>query len=412
MKKLFSLILCLLCLIAIYYAVLFYKQTIPLTQIQHFFTEKTEDKIEDKVKNSNTKNTYKVPLNKTREVFLNEHNKYFYLNALTNDEEVFLYQEIVKVLDNKESSLIISSAFNSESIDKVVNYILGDHPEYFWLTGAYTIYNYDYKKEQKINFVFSLSPEEIQARQAQIEAMTDALIASWPADYSEYDKVKAVYEYIILNTSYGFSSSNNQNIQSIFFDKSSVCAGYAKATQYILQRAGISCSTLTGKIPENGQNHAWNLVLLNHEYLYLDTTWGDPTFAGNTTNVLSDNDVNYDYLCITKEEILRTRTPDTLIDLPPSQSNSFDYYSLNNKYYNEFSPLLKENLMHEINSGIEYSAFKFSNLSAYQSTYSYLFQEGGAEELAKNRAINNHSKTYGYTFYGDEQLYTIKIKWQ
>ena len=101
-----------------------------------------------------------------------------------------------------------------------------------------------------------------------------------------------------------------------------------------------------------------------------------------------------------------------MIDLPPDQNIFFDYYSLNNKYYNEFSPLLKENLIHEINSGIEYSAFKLSNLSAYQSSYTYLFQEGGAEELAKNHAINNHSKTYGYTFYGDEQLHTIKIKWQ
>ena len=59
--------------------------------------------------------------------------------------------------------------------------------------------------------------------------------------------------------------------------RQSVCAGYSKATQYLLEQLGVFCTYVTGKTTEGG-NHAWNLVKCNGDYYYVDTTWGDPVF--------------------------------------------------------------------------------------------------------------------------------------
>ena len=76
---------------------------------------------------------------------------------------------------------------------------------------------------------------------------------------------------------YDESAPDNQNIYSIFVNRQSVCAGYSKATQYLLEQLGVFCTYVTGKTTEGG-NHAWNLVKCNGDYYYVDTTWGDPVF--------------------------------------------------------------------------------------------------------------------------------------
>lgn len=67
-------------------------------------------------------------------------------------------------------------------------------------------------------------------------------------DASEYDKVKAVYEKIIFSTDYDLNASDNQNIASVFLGNSSVCQGYAKATQYLLNHLGVMCTLVQGTV--------------------------------------------------------------------------------------------------------------------------------------------------------------------
>ncbi len=55
-------------------------------------------------------------------------------------------------------------------------------------------------------------------------------------------------------------------------DHSSVCAGYSRAYQYILQKLGIPCYYCTGS---SGEDHAWNIVKLDDGYYNVDVTWDD-----------------------------------------------------------------------------------------------------------------------------------------
>ena len=84
-----------------------------------------------------------------------------------------------------------------------------------------------------------------------------------------------------------------------FLNGETVCQGYACATQYLLRLLNIQCAIVTGKA--DGDAHAWNLVRMDGDYYYLDTTSGNSRYYGKDRS--AEKYVNYNYLGITSEEI-------------------------------------------------------------------------------------------------------------
>lgn len=81
-------------------------------------------------------------------------------------------------------------------------------------------------------------------------------------------------------------------------DGQAVCEGYARGMQYLLQRAGIECSLVTG-INEKNEPHMWNLVTINGRNYHLDPTWDDV-----------DDRIRYTFFNVTTDSITRTHTID------------------------------------------------------------------------------------------------------
>ena len=53
----------------------------------------------------------------------------------------------------------------------------------------------------------------------------------------------------------------------------SVCTGYARTFQALCDGLGLDCWTVNGY--QDGAGHAWNMVRLDGEILYVDCTFGD-----------------------------------------------------------------------------------------------------------------------------------------
>ena len=64
----------------------------------------------------------------------------------------------------------------------------------------------------------------------------------------------------------------NQSAYSALVNGQTVCAGYARAFQYLMQQLGIPCYYCRGY---SGENHAWNIVELYGDYYNVDLTWDD-----------------------------------------------------------------------------------------------------------------------------------------
>ncbi|MBQ0041177.1 MAG: hypothetical protein KBS56_04035 [Clostridiales bacterium] len=96
----------------------------------------------------------------------------------------------------------------------------------------------------------------------------------------EYATVRAIYDYIANNISYDYAGLRNREFKSFTAWKAlckgtAVCQGYSLLMYRMLLECGIDCRIVAAdqgsSIAEEG--HAWNLIKLNGDYYYGDTTW-------------------------------------------------------------------------------------------------------------------------------------------
>lgn len=135
-------------------------------------------------------------------------------------------------------------------------------------------------------------------------------------DMSDQEKIKAVYDYIAVNSYYGFgdgaslteSGVSVHSPYAIISDGYGVCQAYALLNYKMLEKSGIEVMYITGTA-SNGQateNHAWNLVKLDGQWYHSDPTWGDPypDVPGR---------VHYDYYMKSDGEFEQTHTWDSSV---------------------------------------------------------------------------------------------------
>lgn len=258
----------------------------------------------------------------------------FAYDSLSAEEQIW-YQEIEQALgtmseETKLSEECLESGLDESCIDKIFQCVLNDHPEIFYVDGyTYTKYCRGVRTVA-IDFAgnYQLTKEEAVERKAEIDQAVQAIVDNVDMQASDYNKVKYVFETLIRRTEYDLNAPDNQNIYSVFVGGSSVCQGYAKATQYLLNCLGVECTLVQGTV-ENGQGHAWNLVRVDGSYYYVDTTWGDASYQqedGQSVDGQYLPEINYDYLCVTTEQLLRTHTISSIVPMPECMDTAANYY--------------------------------------------------------------------------------------
>ena len=273
---------------------------------------------------------------------LEEGGSRFAYESLDAQEQIW-YGEIEQALGEMTDTIKLSTepigqGLDEQDIDRIFQCVLIDHPEIFYTTGyTYTKYSRG-DRTVGIDFAgtYSLPREEAVNKAEEIRGRASEWLSDIPSDASEYDKVKAVYEKIIFSTDYDLNASDNQNIASVFLGNSSVCQGYAKATQYLLNHLGVMCTLVQGTV-DTGEAHAWNLVRVEGDYYYVDTTWGDASYRmedGSGQEELPE--INYDYLCVTTQELLRTHRIESVVAMPECTATQANYYVREGVYFTSY----------------------------------------------------------------------------
>ena len=271
---------------------------------------------------------------------LKEQQEGLYAYEHLTDAGKTLYVEILTTLNTLSKDIIVSTT-SDDAIEMVFDYVMADHPEIFYVDG-YQYTNYSIGDTiTKISFTgnYLYDSTEVARRQAKINEAVHNCLAYAPALEDDYYKIKYVYEYLIANTDYDIGAPDNQNICSVFINGRSVCNGYAKAAQYLLNKLGVPCTLVTGTVnTKNGKDirHAWNLVLCNNTYYFLDVTWGDASYqtvSGESADATKLPDVNYDYLNVTTQELLRNHTISDTIRMPVCNSMTDNYYVREDEYF-------------------------------------------------------------------------------
>ena len=194
----------------------------------------------------------------------------------------------------------------------------------------------------------------------------DALSYIVSDEMSEYEKVHAIYDYIIYNVRYDHDCANAQDkyntnnallteeeknelknlnlnekmkyygyyLEGIFLNKfykkdmHAVCDGKSKAFVLMCGIEGITAVRISGEASSDGKNfdgHAWNKVLLDlngtgdKEWYFVDTTWGD---VGDDSKEF----LSHAYFLLSDDEAKNTHVENPGHDYPKAEGK-FDYYA-------------------------------------------------------------------------------------
>lgn len=315
---------------------------------------------------------------------------YYTYHKLDNKKQK-LYMEIYNVLNTCKENVILSTT-DKKIIDELFVCVMNDHPELFYVKG-YTCTEYSLNnKITEISFsgTYTMTYDEIELTKIQIEDTVKKIMYEVPLNEDEYYTIKYIYEYLINNTQYNKAADNNQNICSVFIEGQSVCQGYAKAMQYLLQKSDIQCCLVTGFA--KGERHAWNLVRINGEYYYIDTTWGDASYSYTGEDAENEKiyepELNYDYFLVTTDEIIKNHSIEETIELPECTSVEDNYFYREGLYFKNYDEEKLNTIFGKLKNDTEkYVTLKCGSESVYDEINTKLINEKKIFEFMENQEM-------------------------
>lgn len=221
-----------------------------------------------------------------RQLFDGNVNPYF---AMLNEIEKDAYSQIYEQVYDGNSTFDITVKINESTLSRVLDAVKNDHPELFWVDNTFS-YTYSTDDgsicELTVDFYdFADTEEELAEAKSTFNTAAQPIISAALMYPTIVDRELYIHDYICENTDYDESVPYNQSAYSAIVLHKSVCAGYAKSVQYLLQKVGVTCYYVTGMTEgmggqvmngsEDDGRHSWNMVLIDGEFYNLDSLWDD-----------------------------------------------------------------------------------------------------------------------------------------
>ncbi len=220
--------------------------------------------------------------------FINDNSKELYRQIYANAK---IRNDHFKAVNKEISRKELSNAFEA---------LFYDHPELFWLETAYSA---SYRKSGdciKIELEFNSTADSFDNSKKEFDDAANEILDAASGLSSDFDKEKYVHDALAKRDSYSLAAPLNQSAYSSLVNGETVCAGYARAFQYLMQELKVPAYFCAGYA---GEAHAWNIIKLGDDYYNLDVTWDDTE---------DDKVCNYDYFNKTDADFSKDHARRTL----------------------------------------------------------------------------------------------------
>lgn len=231
-----------------------------------------------------------------------------------------LYNGIKQAVYRHKIGLHIDEIISDIKIRYAIRWVMRDNPDIFWFAHQYH-YN---EASSTIHFQYTFSTERVKTIQQSInDVIENDFCIEYVKNLSQQEQVAYVYKWLVAYCNYNVNSAYNQSIYSVFVRRNSVCTGYAKAAQYLFNLLGIESRLVFGRLHNDKENgrHCWNLVKVDNEYYHFDACFGDNildnvAIKSGVQELFKLDGINYNFLCVSTDDILRTRSIEDITTLP------------------------------------------------------------------------------------------------
>ena len=250
----------------------------------------------------------------------------YYWRSTLNTAERKIYDAVAYAASTvSETASFTLSPTNTDTLKKVIELFLLDHPEVFWWGNRYT-YSTVGGKVTKVEFTFMYDREKILSMQDETEDAARDILSQLPADATDFEAALFFHDWLGENVVYKAPATvddptdyQSYTVYGALINGEGVCECYAEAFQFLCHMAGIPAIGITGTA-DNGsvtENHKWNGVKLGGEWYLVDATWDDAGEYG----------VRHSYFGMTGADMANHFVSEDLKEgLPAFDSDKASYY--------------------------------------------------------------------------------------
>lgn len=222
---------------------------------------------------------------------------------MLNQKMQHIYRQIYANAVALNASFAPVEQVNTAQLKNVFEAVYNDHPELFWLETGYSCKYRPDGNCVEVTLSYNRTAQDLNKYKAEFEKEAKLILDGAGNQKDERSKESYVHDALLRKADYVFSSPMNQSAYSALVNGDTVCAGYSRAFQYLMQQLGIPCYYCAGY---SGEDHAWNIIRLEDGYYNVDTTWDDTDPA------------TYDYFNKTDADFVGTHVRTGLsVYLPP-----------------------------------------------------------------------------------------------
>ena len=230
----------------------------------------------------------------------------YYYYSLLGEGEKADYRQMLRAINDCAETVELPYPVSNNEVNHIYWNILFDQPQIFWADQGYLAVRYSSGKVAEIRLLYNDLAQDLPEEQAKVETTVSRILAG-TAGMTDPEKERYVHDLLIPEIRKYTYSRYNQNIYSSLVIGETVCAGYSRAFQYLMQRCGIPCYYCIGLTPSNPDDpfegrHAWNVIRLNGEWYNVDVTWDDNWEGGDFEYI------SYEYYNVTDQNLSREHT--------------------------------------------------------------------------------------------------------
>ena len=209
----------------------------------------------------------------------------------TDEFQAVILEAITEVKDNVKVKMVKYDEKDYD-INSALKKVLAENVRLGFVSGCNASVTKTLGEESavvELKLIYLYPAEKVAAMRRSTDSKANDIINNIiKPGMSEYEKVLAVHDYVILSSRYDRLNADSDTVPpeeheayGVLINGIGVCDSYAKAVKLLLEKAGVQCMLVEGsKSGVAAQSlddidHAWNIVRIDGEYYHVDATWND-----------------------------------------------------------------------------------------------------------------------------------------